>query len=440
MLMLALVGCQTTGNVSTQYDVSAGRNAGLVLFSVSHDKNKDHFLPRGADLKFSVDFRGVDNNTEIPAAFSHDTLAPLPTSAFDAVWGRVYVRELAAGRYELSGWSLQRDIGSNARIIKPKKPAVPIVFEVRPGTVTYIGNIHGRLVANKSLRGFDLSAGVFPQITNEAVRDMKVILKDYPQLAGKVVVASLRSGPWQADSAIGGTLATSQLMQACMSYEEPLAVEKIGQGDIRSREDATAHARKVCEFLAKSCATDPNADRCRSVLSPFGLASEKGTEASGAALLNAATKGLTGTVKSLLAEGIDPNVRNAVGWTPLMLAAAEKHADTVAVLLEAGADPNAENTLGRTALMFASIYGQDSIVRLLLERDAKPDLVPKDHSGWTALMAAAARGQVTTVGLLLSHGADPYIESKDGKAAIDLAREHGHSSVVRRLSEIPGRN
>lgn len=437
---LALAACQTTGNVSPKYDETASRNSGLVLFSVSHDKNKELFLSRGADLQFSVDFRSLDNTIEIPAALSNDTLALFPTSAFDGVWGRVYVREFAAGRYELSGWSLKRDIGTNARFVRPEKPPVPIAFEVRPGSITYIGNVHGALVSSKSLRGFDISGGVVPQIRNEAERDLKEILKDYPQLAGKVVVAPLRGGPWQSD-APGKTPSTeTRIMQACMRYEEPLAVQRIGQGDIKNREDAAAHARRICESLAQTCANDPSADRCRSVLTPFGLASEKGAAASAGALLNAATKGATGTVKSLLGEGVEPNVRNAVGWTPLMLAAAERHADTVAVLLEAGADPNATNTLGRTALMFASIYGQDTIVRLLLERNAKPNMVPNDHSGWTALMAAAARGHADTVSLLLRHGADPTIKSKDGKTAIDLAREHGHSHVVPRLADVPGRN
>ena len=463
MLTLALAGCQMTGNVSPKYDVTVSKNSGLVLFSVSHEKKKDKsfFRDHAADMKFSVDFRSVDNNMDIPAAFSNDTSALLKTSAFDSVWGRVYVREFAAGRYELSGWSLQWSIGTDIRIIKPKKSPAPITFEVLPGSITYIGNMHGGLVLSKTPFGYDMSAGAFPQIRNEAERDMTVILKDYPQLAGKVDFAPLRSGswqfgglnnlyqgwihgigpssPWQADEPSKTPLAETQIMQACMRYEEPLAVQRIGQGEIKTREDAAAHARKVCEFLAQICANDPNSDRCRSALTPFGLASEKGAGAS-AALLNAATKGVTGTVKSLLAEGIDPNVRNAVGWTPLMLAAAEGHTDTVAVLLEAGADPNAENTLGRTALMFASIYGQDTIVRLLLERDAKPNIVPNDHSGWTALMAAAARGHVNTVALLLSHGADPYIKSKDGKTAIDLARKYGHSPVVLKLSEIPSRN
>jgi|APEBP8051072266_1049373.scaffolds.fasta_scaffold04505_3 hypothetical protein len=440
LLALALTACQTSGNVSPTYDITASKSSGLVLFSVSHDKNKGFSLSRGANLQFSVDFRSMDGNIEIPAAFSNDPLVLVVTSAFDDDWGRVYVREFAAGRYEMTGWSLKEYTGTSARTLKPKQPPAPIAFEVLPGSITYIGNFHGSLTSGKNRLGFDLPTGLTPLIRNETERDMKVILTDYPQLADKVVVAPLPGALLNADVPIRSSMAATRVMQACMKYEEPLAVERIGQGEIKTREDAAAHAREICELLAQTCANDPKADRCGSALTPFGLASETAAGAADAALLNAATKGVTRTVKRLLADGIDPNVRNAVGWTPLILAAAERHSDTVAVLLEAGSDPNAANTLGRTALMFASIYGQDTIVRLLLEHGAKPNLVPNDHSGWTALMAAAARGHVNTVALLLSHGADPHIKSKDGKTAIDLARQYGHSPVVLRLSEVPSRN
>tara|TARA_R110001592_G_scaffold363395_1_gene687491 strand:+ start:4961 stop:6346 length:1386 start_codon:yes stop_codon:yes gene_type:complete len=459
MLTLALAGCQMTGNVSPKYDVAVSKNSGLVLFSVSHEKkkkDKSFFMDDAANMKFSVDFRSVDNNMDIPAAFSNDTLALVKTSAFDSVWGRVYVREFAAGRYELSGWSLQWSIGTDVRIIKPKKSPAPITFEVLPGSITYIGNMHGGLVLSKTPFGYDMSAGAFPQIRNEAERDITVILKDYPQLAGKVDFAPLRSGPWQfggqnnlyqgwihgigpsspwqADEP-GPPLTEIQIMQACMRYEESLAVQRIGQGDIQTKEDATAFADKVCSALAQTCVDNPSSEKCRSVATPFDLASEQGSS-SNAALLNAATKGETATVKSLLEGGSDINVRNTVDWTPLMLASAERHTDTVKVLLEAGADPNAVNVLGRTALMFAAINGQDIIVKLLLERGAKLDIVPSDHSGWTALMAAAARGHVNTVVLLLENGADQNIRSKDGRTAIELARDEGYTEVVKTFSAI----
>ena len=43
LLALTLASCVTTGNISTKYDVSALKNSGLVLFSVTHDKNTEYF-------------------------------------------------------------------------------------------------------------------------------------------------------------------------------------------------------------------------------------------------------------------------------------------------------------------------------------------------------------------------------------------------------------
>ncbi|MCB1942279.1 MAG: hypothetical protein H6942_15325 [Candidatus Accumulibacter sp.] len=98
--------------------MTTSKNIGLVLFSVSHDKNKGFFLSRGANLQFSVDFRSVDSNIEIPAAFSNDPLVPVVTSAFDDDWGRVYARDFAAGRFELTGWSLKEYRGQTTVFLR----------------------------------------------------------------------------------------------------------------------------------------------------------------------------------------------------------------------------------------------------------------------------------------------------------------------------------
>jgi hypothetical protein len=77
MLAFALASCATTGNISTKYNVSEPKNSGLVLFSVTHDKDAEFLFRRGTDIRFNVYFRNTDNNIEIPAAFSNDTLDPM---------------------------------------------------------------------------------------------------------------------------------------------------------------------------------------------------------------------------------------------------------------------------------------------------------------------------------------------------------------------------
>jgi len=194
------MGCQSTGNIDPKYELSAHQNTGLVLFSVSHDQDSSSLFRSGANIYLAIHFRNVITGERPPRAESNDwgSLMP-PTSRFDNVRGRIYVREFAAGRYELWEWSLHQNTGVGINSFRSKQPPPSITFEVQPGSVTYIGNVHGALLWSKNIFGIDLVAGAIPQIRNEAERDVKMILKDYPQLDGKIVVTPLGTGAWLAE-------------------------------------------------------------------------------------------------------------------------------------------------------------------------------------------------------------------------------------------------
>ena len=72
--------------------------------------------------------------------------------------------------------------------------------------------------------------------------------------------------------------------------------------------------------------------------------------------------------------------------------------EQTALLLDAQANPNIKNKLGGTALMWAAAYGHDDVVRELLKRGADPKL--KDVDGVTAAGWAAKNGQ-TNLALIL---------------------------------------
>jgi len=231
---------------------------------------------------------------------------------------------------------------------------------------------------------------------------MKSMLKRYSMLLA-ILLAACATSPTPQNVA-SSSPRLERLMQACVETETPKALKQIGPR-FKDREESSVFVHLICQVQTRICADKPASDDCQNAQVRYGLGDPSYVPSPDAALHSAASQGATAVVRDLLASGANPNSQNAGGWTPLMIAAAEKHLDTVTVLLAAKADPNARNSLGRTALMFASSYGQDAIVDQLLAAGADPNNVPNDPTGWTALIAAASAGHASTVEALQRGGA-----------------------------------
>ncbi len=137
-------------------------------------------------------------------------------------------------------------------------------------------------------------------------------------------------------------------------------------------------------------------------------------------LMTAARTGEPETVRTLLAHGADPNLREMTrGQTALMWAAANNNAAAIQVLAERGADINAKTdnpspSPGRTfayapatgfsPLMFAVRAGHMDATRVLLEAGADVNDIVSD--GQSALVVAAANANWELAAYLLDHGAD----------------------------------
>ncbi len=202
----------------------------------------------------------------------------------------------------------------------------------------------------------------------------------------------------------------------------------------------------------------------------------------GAELIKAAEQGDVCRVQQLLEEGVDPNVRNASGETPLHRAAFYADADIMEILLKHGADPNAKDTAGKTPfdalaicwdvenpyaskllldygadfplpgstknectpgflLRVASMEGYYDIVERLLKSGIDPDgpfvtdcyatpLLYAVNGGWYS-----DGGQYKVVKLLLKYGANPNVVYKAAGPALNIAVEKNNDSLVTLLLE-----
>ncbi len=96
------------------------------------------------------------------------------------VWGRVFAIKLPAGRYELSNWAMS-NYGSKSYVI-PKR-VEPIYFDIKPHTVTYLGNYFFKTkFEGKNLFGYPIPNGGEVIITNQYNTDMQIAKKKYPNI------------------------------------------------------------------------------------------------------------------------------------------------------------------------------------------------------------------------------------------------------------------
>ncbi len=131
----------------------------------------------------------------------------------------------------------------------------------------------------------------------------------------------------------------------------------------------------------------------------------------------AAAQGNLGAVKNFVKkEGVDVNIVDRDGRTPLIIATDEKKLQVMNYLLQNKADVNIPDEDGDTALMHAAKEGLDNMVLAMLARDAK--INARNNKKETALMEAADEGHPTTVKLLLENAADANLEDNDRETAL----------------------
>jgi ankyrin repeat protein/N-acetylneuraminic acid mutarotase len=131
------------------------------------------------------------------------------------------------------------------------------------------------------------------------------------------------------------------------------------------------------------------------------------------------------SLKALLEDGADPNVRTSAGTPLLVQAVRDKNQVAVELLLSHQADVNAADSDGWTPLDYATADGLKAIVELLLKAGATVNA--RNPSGETALHIAVRGGQRELAELLLAHKADPNVRNNAGQTPLALAKSMGLS-------------
>lgn len=112
-------------------------------------------------------------------------------------------------------------------------------------------------------------------------------------------------------------------------------------------------------------------------------------------------------------------------------AAQQGNVAALRILLGRGDSTEHENALGQTPLIIAAAHGQTDTVSALA--GFLPNVNHQDHQGNTALMVACQLGDATMVDSLLRMGADITLRNQMNQSAADIARANHHPAILFKL-------
>ncbi len=166
VVLLVLTGCATP-NLDKGYSIKETSKKGVIIASLTKTGH-GHWPP-------GYNFKHITGSTKGILEFKQNMFDRI-VSDFSGVEGKLVVLELPAGEYKISRWFINQGyIGLESR------KGFDLRFEVRPGNVTYIGELNNDREAG-GIFGIGLGRMTF-NIKNSKERDLGEVQKEYPNMS-----------------------------------------------------------------------------------------------------------------------------------------------------------------------------------------------------------------------------------------------------------------
>ncbi|XP_020261938.1 potassium channel AKT2 isoform X2 [Asparagus officinalis] len=146
-------------------------------------------------------------------------------------------------------------------------------------------------------------------------------------------------------------------------------------------------------------------------------------------VLTVTAAGNSSFLEQLLRTGMDPNIGDSKGRTPLHIAAAKGFEDCVLVLLKHGCNVNVQDFDGNTPLWISIATRHRNIFKLLYHYASSSN----PNTAGNLLCLAAKRNDLSTMKDLLEHGLDIDAENDEGTTALQVSVAENHDDMVRFL-------